>query len=223
MTLRCLNRFFNKILKNEVDEPFYEIQGQIKKTIKGLLVKELERANPNTGAEAIQELADTNSKGKIPKSTATNIVNKLFAKDDGKKRELNEEIGRIIDNYAQTARKFRNKSGHGVSIADIKYKDLEKAILDSQLASHVAFLSNLRNLLRAMDKENFGYLNQEQLIDLIEMIKGDSEIDKEEVAKKVNPNEIEFITFSEIVEGFAKEYVNKDGQLINILEYIYLL
>lgn len=88
-----------------MDEPFYEIQGQIKKTIKGLLVKELERANPNTGDEEILSLADSSVKGKIPKSTATNIVNKLFAKDEGKKRELNEEIGRIIDSYAQTARK----------------------------------------------------------------------------------------------------------------------
>ena len=119
--------------------------------------------------------------------------------------------------------RFRNKSGHGVSIADIKYKDLEKAILDSQLASHIAFLANLRNLLRAMDKENFGYLSQEQFLDLIEMIKGEEDLDKDEILKKVNPNEVEYVTFSEVVEGFAKEYVNKNGQLINILEYIYLL
>ncbi len=119
--------------------------------------------------------------------------------------------------------RFRNKNSHGVSIADIKYKDLEKAVLDSHLNSHKAFLSNLRNLLRAMDKENFGYVNKEQFFDLIDLIKADNDFDSEEIFKKVNPGDVEFVTFSEVVDGFAKEYVNKNGQLINILEYIYLL
>ena len=74
-----------------------------------------------------------------------------------------------------------------------------------------------------MDIENYGYLNKSQFFDLVDLIKSDGDFDKEELYKKVNPNDVEHVTFSEVVEGFAKEYVNKNGQLINVLEFIYLI
>ena len=105
MTLLFLNRWVEKTLRNEIDEPFHEIQGQIKETLKGILVKELEKANPKLDAKEISSMAEDHVKGRVPKEVAQNMVGRLYAKDEAKKREANEDIDRTIANYATATKK----------------------------------------------------------------------------------------------------------------------
>ena len=90
--LHCSIAFSNKLLKNDIDESFVEIQRRIKVSLFEVLVSFVEMENPKKSREVIINLVDERIRGFITKMEAKDIVAALFPQENIYRELINVEI-----------------------------------------------------------------------------------------------------------------------------------
>jgi len=154
--------------------------------------------------------------GTISKRLAIDMINAMYSHDETKKNEIVDELNQVYENLllATKSPKVRTKD-------ELKYKDLEKLVLDNLVRTHHSYLNNIRVIFRKQDTTNFGYINHAQFNDLLQSIDELDGFDRDRLYDLINPGDVEHITFSELVRGFAQNQVVKDENQLTILDYIF--
>lgn len=99
---------------------------------------------------------------------------------------------------------------------------MEKVILDYQLFTHYKFLEPLKALFRHSDPLNNGYINLYQFNQLMNKVDPEIQFDRDELVDRLNCHESKRVTFNEVVQAFSGQFVEKDNDEVNLLQFIYL-
>lgn len=105
----------------------------------------------------------------------------------------------------------------------IGYASVEKVILDSQLAIHRNFLSSFKTLFRQFDTGRHGYITQSQLYRLMDEIDPENNFDRKHLIESIGFTDQKIVNFSELVNHFSSQFISRDEETINLLQFIYLM
>lgn len=231
---------FALILRNEVDEEFANIQGQIKDTIEEILVSLIETNNPNKIKRIINKMVEEKKKGVIPESLALEIVNTMYTDEHPNKDEillkletrvLEEHKKRIAETSVKKVMGKKNSKGDKPKKKPVSrepgllYESLVNIILDMQLKTHFKFLRNLSVEFRKFDDQNYGFISREQLRKLTNNFLHGSDIliDLDEMIVKRGSYDPGFLTFSDVVSMFSHKQIISEGEEITMLQFIFEL
>ena len=199
---------FALILRNEIDEEFSEIQGQIKGTIDEVLMSLVEARQPNKGRKQLNAQFASLKEGSISLAFGLEIVGTMYPEEHPNRDEI--------------VRKLRGKVEAGEH-KGVVFSGLMKIILDMQLKTHYGFLRNLSSRFRAFDDQNYGYITRgdfEGLLDeFLEQV--EHEIDFGGMMSQRASYEPGVVTFSDAVSLFSSHHVESEGEQITLLQFIF--
>ena len=199
-----------------------KVHKEVKKTLENLLVAIIETENPNYSRSALNAQLETRIQGTLSKRLAHDMIAAMYSHDEQKKNQLIQEINQCIE-ASSTNRGQKTKTKDRVLKEEIRYRELEKLVLDNLVRTHRDYLVNVRLLFRRQDSSNYGYIDKTQFNALLQSIDALNAVDVDQLYESVNPNEVEHITFSELVQGFAEQKIEHEGQKVTILDYIHTL
>lgn len=204
-------------MRNEIDEDFPKVQQEVKKTLESLLIAVVEAENPGLTKAALESQFESKIQSSVSKQLAIDMVSTMYSHDENKKDEVIEEISRYLDNSTvNKTHKLRSKD-------EIRYRDLEKIVLDNLVRTHRQYLANVCSLFREHDTNNFGFISKSQFNALLHAIDPFNRFDKDNLYNRIDPDGVEHLTFSELVHGFADQQIENDEQQANVLDFIYAI
>ena len=233
---------FSLILRNEVDEEFAKIQGQIKGTIEEILINLLEANHPNKTKKVINHMVKEKKKGRVREMLALEIVNTMYTDEHPNKDEILVKLEDQVEEESKAivleAQKKKDKKRNGKQKdkkkkkqepkekeKGILYTNLVKIILDMQLKTHYKFLKNLSWEFRKFDNQNYGFISKEQFRKLTNNFLQGSDVlvDLEEMISKRGSFDPSFLTFSDVVSMFSNQKIISEGEDITMLQFIFEL
>lgn len=231
---------FSLVLRNEVDEEFAKIQGQIKGTIEEILMTLLETNHPNKTKKIINKMVLEKKKGIVNENLALEIINTMYTDEHPNKDEILTKLENMVEEehkkYLTELAMKKNSDKNGKSKGKAKkkfpirergihYENLVKIILDMQLKTHYKFLRNLSLEFRKFDNQNYGFISREQLRKLTNNFLHGSDvlIDLDELIEKRGTYDQSFLTFSDVVSMFSNKQIVSEGEEITMLQFIFEL
>ena len=103
------------------------------------------------------------------------------------------------------------------------YASIEKAILDAQLTTHKNFLEAFKNLFRQFDAGRYGYITQSQVELMMDEIDEAGNFDRKHLIDSIGFTEQKTVSFSELVKHFSAQFISRDEETINLLQFVYLM
>lgn len=201
---------FALILRNEIDEEFAEIQGQIKGTIDEVLMSLVEAKHPHKGRKQLDAQFAAHKTGHISLNFGLEIVSTMYPEEHPNRDEI--------------VRKLKSKVDIG-EVPGVAFADLMKIILDMQLKTHYGFLKHLSSRFREYDDQNYGFIKRDELEELLgNFLEGvDHSIDFDNMIGSRDSFDSSVVTFSDAVSLFSSHHVESEGEQITLLQFIFEL
>lgn len=203
-----------------MDEDFIHVHREVKKTLEVLLIAVIEAENPGYTKSMVESLLQARIQGSLSKRLAIDMISAMYSNDSARRDEIIEQVNTFLESMSSASRVHR-KNKEKSQKAEIKFRELEKIILDNLLRTHRKYLKNIRELFREQDVNNQGYITKPQFDCLMYAIDPFNGFDRKALYDKINPHNIEYLTFSELVRSFAQELFERDGTRATILELIH--
>jgi len=218
---------FGKILRNECDEEFRFVQGQVKVTISELLRMYLRSRYPLKNNAEIKEMLNIRMSGSIQEEECIDIINYMYNQEDAE--ILLVKLKKFYIFPSKTAEMKRLSREEQMKLMSekekpiIDYNVFQKIILDFQLKSHEKFLKNFVQLFRRSDKDINGIIDEGEFKDMVNnMEKYSIQPDVQKLLMVVDPYNHQQITFSQCVSLFSAEMISDGENTFSILQKISL-
>lgn len=89
--------------------------------------------------------------------------------------------------------------------------------------THRSFLSSFKSLFNKYDDGRFGYITKDQLYQLMDIIDPTKNFDRKQLINSIGFNEQKIVNFSELTKHFSAQFIARDDETINLLQYVYLM
>jgi hypothetical protein len=190
--------FFGLLLRNELDDESINILFKIKETVDNLL---RHFCNDFNKFNAIK-----NNSIFIEENIWIEIANMLFFNN---KESCDGFINRI-NNFLEG--KIKSESIINQYGKNILYNDFLNILIKYNVSLRRKYLQNLVNSFREVDENKIGQINSEQFMELIKNLniyEDENEYNEkiEELYQKIDPNENNKISLSDLVNLLDKEYI----------------
>ncbi|EAS05426.2 EF hand protein (macronuclear) [Tetrahymena thermophila SB210] len=215
---------FTKILRNECDENFRFVQGQLKRTIKELLNMHLKGKYPLKNTAELKSMVDSKSAGFVTIEEITDIINYMYNKEDSK--HLIEKVKDLMYFNVQSPPKKKGQKREEISKENMErkkilYSSFENVILDFQLKSHEKFLKPFIQQFKQIDTDSDGVINEEEFIILMNHLNLPiPQSDIEKYLKMLDPFTTQTFTFSQIVNLFSEQVIQVENTSMSILQHL---
>ncbi|CAD8162010.1 unnamed protein product [Paramecium pentaurelia] len=200
---------FGKILRNECDEEFRFIQGQVKNTILELLKMYLRGKFPLKTNADIKEMMNQRVNSFIFQEEAEDIIKYMYNQEDSE-LILNKLKQYFIQQTKHVEKRMtREEQFQIVNEKDkskIEFSIFQKFILDFQMKSHEKYLSTFIQHFKQQDQDQNGIIDENEFRQLItELNIGINDLDIQRYLNKIDPYNNQQITFSQCVQLFSQE------------------
>ncbi|CAD8087342.1 unnamed protein product [Paramecium sonneborni] len=200
---------FGKILRNECDEEFRFVQGQVKNTIMELLKMYLRGKFPLKTNADIKEMMNQRFNSFIFQEEAEDIIKYMY-------NQVDSEIilNKLKQYFIQPTRNVEKKLTREEQFQIVNEKDkskiefsiFQKVILDFQMKSHEKYLSKFIQNFRQIDQDQNGIIDENEFRQLITDLNiGSNDFDIQRYLNKIDPYNNQQITFSQCVQLFSQE------------------
>jgi len=218
---------FGKILRNECDEEFRFVQGQVKITISELLRMYLRSRYPLKNNAEIKDMLNSKMNDSIQEEECIDIINYMYNQEDAEILLAKLKKYYIYPSkLAETKRLSREEQMKMMNEKDkptIDYNIFQKTILDFQLKSHEKFLKNFVSLYRTVDKDMNGIIDEGEFRIMVNNMERYSiQPDVQKLLVVVDPYNHQQITFSQCVSLFSAEMISDGENTFSILQKISL-
>ncbi|CAD8151655.1 unnamed protein product [Paramecium octaurelia] len=200
---------FGKILRNECDEEFRFVQGQVKNTILELLKMYLRGKFPLKTNADIKEMMNQRVNSFIFQEEAEDIIKYMYNQEDS---EL--ILNKLKQYFIQPAKHVEKRMTREEQFQIVNEKDkskiefsiFQKVILDFQMKSHEKYLSKFILHFKQQDQDQNGIIDENEFRQLIaDLNMGTNDFDIQRYLNKIDPYNNQQITFSQCVQLFSQE------------------
>jgi len=208
---------FGKILKNECDEDFVNIQKQLRTATSDILSEKLRKRFKYKSEIELIKIKNDIMNGLIDEELACSIVKKMY--NEIHSEIINTKIQEIIklkkesNEIKNSIQKVVSESNLNVDTTDNKilFSKFQKIVLDFQLKSHEKYICPFLKEFKSIDTDTDGILNKEQFKKLIEKMNICSNDEQVEyLLHSADPFDVNQITLSDCLLLFSSELVSAD-------------
>lgn len=221
---------FGLVLRNEINEEYYQTQIHLKFQLEQCLTKFVEIDNPNKSTEAIENLVVKIKETKLKEDRVIEMINFMYDDTHPLKAEIMDKVVEKIEEQTMKIPNFKQKPSKKsntkkmvkVYQRGLLYEDLENLILQVDLKSQYLYLNNLISLFRKYDDKNYGYITIKQFIEMVSSVTKNTEVkvDVNEILKSRESYDPNVLTFSDLVNVFSEYLIEIDEQEMSFLEFI---
>ena len=211
---------FGKILRNEVDEEFRNVQSELKATVHNLLKMHIKSQYPFKSANEISELYNEKLTHEISFEECEDIVRYLYNKADAEKILQTIEVVVRLNKPPEEhhPRRYQSQKREQLqSKKKIKFSAFLQTVLDFQLKNHEKLLKPLIQVFRVKDRDSDGIIDEDEFISIIEELCEEASDLIPELLAIVDPYETKSITFTQVVRLVAN-YPESNPILMRFLE-----
>lgn len=181
------------------------------------LTSQVEKEFPKKQKAFITAQVDAKLKGSINKAEALELLAAMYPEGGETFRELSQAIDKLAAAELAQVKKEKGKE----ATPKVVFADFQKLILDHQLRVHIKFLSNLKQIFRSYDKENYGFVPKKEFESLLERLDNEKMLDRDSIMSTIDKNLWDTITFSDTVLLLSHHNIQKGGQKMSLLQYIF--
>ena len=224
-------KLFLKILRNEIEEESHLIFVKLKSTLTDLLNYIYQNKFPYKNDESIKKIVTNIQKNFINENDWKYIIKYLFAnnyldiynkvfnfineQNNINEKYFNENIKNYIDyNNNNYSREKIKKIMNTKNTNSLLYSDLIDLLLDVQIDLRDKYLKNFLYAFKEVDNDNNGIINENEFRKLIKTfnIINNDEFENyiEKLLEKIDPNNLNIITYSDIIGVLAEVIIDEN-------------
>ncbi len=188
-------RLFGHILANDVDESFYGVLSDMRRTVVDLLANVLAVKLGGKARDAsVISRVEARMAGSVPEDEWVEIVRFMYTEKDSLPLIVSLK-GAAAKNPAPAAGKGRARK------PQLQFADFMDTLLTYQLHSHDRFLMKFRALFRQFDSDSDGVLSMSEFVPFVSTVSpGLPAGDVQRYAALADPGRTDRVTFSKAVE-----------------------
>ena len=230
-------KLFLKILRNEIEEESYLIFVKLKSTLNDLLMCVYQNKFPYKND--LKKIVNNIQKNFINENDWKFVIKCLFANDylnvykkvfdfineknNVDEKYFNENIKNFVDfNNNNYSREKIKQIVNTKNTNSLLYLDLIDLLLDVQINLRDKYLKNFSSAFKNVDNDNNGILNENEFRKLIKNFNviNEDEFENyiEKMLDKIDPNNLNIITYSDIIGVLAEVFI--DDNKTSILDKI---
>lgn len=201
---------FKSILKNELDEKFYWMLESMKTNIKAKLENCYKSKGKKNASQAeLSNYVTSKINGLLDWDEAEYVLENSFDE-----RELKAAKKKFKDYFHEHLKEQDGKSG-------ISYFDFVEYIFRREIEKHQLLLAHISQFFNKADDDKDGLISKKQLLSLLEVYAlRNPKMNVQEIAKEMDPNGMNKITFSKVIEVLGAHHTD-DAKKINLIQYLH--
>jgi len=204
---------FGKMLQNECEEQFRDVQLQIKESIDEIITDRLKRKYRLKTEAEITKMFKEKQKGYLDEATWLEVTQKMYNEENA--RLLEAKIKEGILSVSQVNKNKENKKLLRMPVKkttidfNISFKEFRKIILDFQLKSHEKYIKKFIEAFRMHDTDLNGILSEDEFKNLVTSMKlFNSNNETQNLLLIVDPFFTQQISFSDCMNLFSNQHIN---------------
>jgi len=200
---------FGKILRNECDEGFRFVFAEIKAAMATVLKDKLKQKYKSKTEAELNKMVKEMQQTEITEKYWSAIIMKMYNEEHFHilSKRIKEKIEEKRKNMKVEGKKVTREEINQMQSKQtnkIQYTDLQKIILDFQLAKHENYLKKFTTLFKEMDTRREGILKEAEFRQLINRMEIPvTEKDIQRFLQRVDPYNNQKITYSECLALFS--------------------
>lgn len=201
---------FKKILRNEIDDCFFDVFCQTRDSLKRKIHQEKSTHITKFSVPGKEREIEV-----IPLSLALDLAKEIIPEFDRLQIEIANKL------QAKGLQRQKMKGEYIQNERLIKVTDLTQIILSQRVQFHVRFLERVRRNFKSLEFNNSGFLQIELLEKFSKAFHSTFLKNWKQLFASFMNVECRFVSFSDIVKTLSENFVIEDSQYETILEKIF--